>query len=88
MQPFWDRKLRCKKEYRRFRRMGSVGAFLLAACDKTVTPWCLEHLGPSFLFCDVFFLRDRAAKPACEEATADFCAYGSRWRRRTRFLVG
>ena len=57
------------------------------ACDKTVTPWCLEHSWLSFLFCDVF-LRDRAARPACEEATADFCACGSRWRRRTRFLVG
>ena len=60
---------------------------ILRAAHACSVPWVVENPHSSFLWQAPSFVK-MAAQDRVDTAVVDQCAFGARWRKRTRFLIG
>ena len=60
---------------------------IIAACNSAGVPWILENPHSSYMF-KTPELAKLADRRYVSTIVSDFCQFGTRWRKRTRFLSG
>ena len=60
---------------------------IISACNDTGTPWILESPHSSYMFKVPELVRISQRDPV-STVVCDFCQFGTRWRKRTRLLIG
>ena len=60
---------------------------IIRACISQGIPWILENPGSSYAF-KTLAVRELIRLGWGFEVTCDQCQYGTKWRKRTKFLIG